>query len=152
MLNIYDYHKDYKTLPLYNKLGHLMYRQLYDIEFDELDKDDLESLMPIISRSSGLATKYARDFLHGRFPEAEHTIMKVPYTAYGYARAILYNDSDWPYPRGRWPEAEPYIMKDPFTSFIYAKNILQHRWKEAEPDIMKDEDYWKPYKEHFGIE
>ena len=152
MLNVYRYHDDPESLPLYNPLGRLLQRSLYDTDFESIDKADLEALMPLISRTATLATKYAREVIKGRWPEAEPYIMKVSYTAYGYARAILYNDPEWPYDRGRWPEAEPYIMQEPFTALIYAKNILKHRWKEAEPYIMKNEGDWNNYKAHFGIE
>ena len=72
---------------------------------------------------------YALNVIQGRWPEAEHIIMKDPKYAYLYALEII-ND--------RWIEAEQYIMEDPYFSYEYALNVIQGRWPEAEHVIMTD--------------
>jgi len=48
---------------------------------------------------------YMRDVVRGRWPEAEHIIIKYPEMAYIYAKYSL---------KGRWVEAEPIILNSTF--------------------------------------
>jgi hypothetical protein len=156
MLNLYKYYDSPESLPLYDRLAHTMrvaaIHNSGSIKLRDLDKGDLEALMPIISRTPWLANKYAREVLHGRWPEAEPIIMKVPNVAYSYVKTILAEDPEWPYPNGKWPDAEPYIMKNPFSAVLYAKHVLKHRWKEAEPVIKTDEYHWHDYIRYFEVD
>jgi len=79
-------------------------------------------------KDPAIAYDYARDFIKGRWPEAEPIIMKEPSVAVNYTRDVI---------QGRWPEAEPYIMEKPLHAYVYARDIIKGRWPEAEPSIMK---------------
>ena len=149
MLNIYEYHDDAKSLPLYNELKSALPRLSHPGGWMDgnYTKEDFKSVEHIIAKDPTLSYYYVSSVLHSRFPEAEPVIMTSPF-AVDYASYII---------KGRWPEAEPYIMKDPEHVYLYARKVLakdqqwtsqpgcEHgRWPEAEPYIMKSPftTYW----------
>jgi hypothetical protein len=76
-----------------------------------------------------VVSKYARDIIQGRWPEAEPVIAQDRQAAYHYAEQVI---------KGRWPEAESVIAQDPWIASNYAQNIIKGRWPEAEPVILQD--------------
>lgn len=78
---------------------------------------------------------YAKDFVKGRYPEAERVLVNDPQWACFYARDII---------KGRWPEAEAAIVKSPWAAF-YAQHVIKGRWPEAEAAIAKDPDDYAEY-------
>jgi hypothetical protein len=70
----------------------------------------------MVSQNSSLAYIYARDVIHGRWPEAEPNIMKDPESAYWYAKNVI---------EDRWLEAEPYIKQDQYWAHWYAKDVTK---------------------------
>jgi hypothetical protein len=123
MLNIYKYYSEAESLPLYNELNDLMDLLETPTWWHPSMVDQLEPLMPMITKSSVLAFCYAIFVLEGsRFPAGEPIIMKDPASAYKYAKDII---------KGRWKD----IGKP-----------------EAEEHIKKSESDWYVYKKHFGVE
>lgn len=160
MLNLYMKFDNPETLPLYDELYNgfklLATARTWTPEL----ADELEPVKHIIIQSSSLAYHYASKIIKRRWPEAEPTILKDPYSSYSYttsvmpgrweaaepimmqypevavlyARQILANDPEWTktpgHENGRWPEAEPYIMEKPEYSVNYATRVIKGRWKD----------------------
>lgn len=123
MLNVYEYYDDAKSLTLYNELNDLMFLLETPTWWQPSMVDQLEPLMPMITKSSVLAFCYAVFVMQGRrFTEGEPVIMKDPSWAYKYAKDII---------KGRWVD----IGKP-----------------EAEEHIKTSESDWYVYKKHFGVE
>jgi hypothetical protein len=72
---------------------------------------------------------FAKNFIKGRWKQAESIILKKPSVIYCYTRDII---------KGRWEECEENLSKDVVYSYWYAKNILQGRFLKAEKLIKKD--------------
>jgi len=83
---------------------------------------------------------YAKNFIGGRWIEAEKYIMKDPLVARFYAKDVI---------RGRWMEAEPNILKDPKNSYFYAKDVIGDRWPN---EITKDGENLRELAEHSIME
>jgi hypothetical protein len=67
--------------------------------------------------ASSLAPSYAREVIHGPWPDAEPVIARNPRTAYEYAFKVL---------KGRFPLGEATILADPSTATHY-RNHLRNR-------------------------
>ncbi len=75
---------------------------------------------------------YAREVVHGPWPEGERTIAQDAGWAYSYARYVV---------QGRWPEGEPAIAKDAYWAYWYARDVLYARWPDGEPAIAQDAEW-----------
>ena len=75
-----------------------------------------------------LATKYAADVIHTRWPAMEPQILQIPTKAVVYAQYII---------KGRWPELEPILFEHGSPELIlkYGKNLVQGEWPEFEANI-----------------
>lgn len=156
MLNIYNYHDDAKSLPMYEGIHDSLWMLSHNNRWGRsIPAKDLEPLIGIIIRKPESAFYYARGVIGGRWPEAEPVIMKDAGFASWYAEFILRRDPEWTsqegHENGRWPEAEPYIMKDPFVAYCYARDTIGGRWPEAEPFIKKSSDDWWKYTRKFEV-
>lgn len=87
----------------------------------------------IVKNDTELSYLYARNVVHGRWPDGESAILKKPYSCFLYAKNII---------KGRWPEAEPVIMQDPSATNSYAQLVIGDRWPEAEPIILNSSPIW----------
>jgi hypothetical protein len=72
--------------------------------------------------AASLLNGYARDVIHGRWPEAEKFIAQKPFTAFDYATKIM---------KARWPEGEEAIDKVP---------DLWHKYMKAFPEAQREGD------------
>jgi len=79
----------------------------------------------------GVAVRYAKQILKGRFPAAEETIAKDTRNAIRYAAHII---------KGRFPAAEPKILEDIQHIYTYIDDVLapQERWPEFEEMMEAD--------------
>jgi hypothetical protein len=134
MLNLYTKYDNPTELPLYSTLNDAMSLLEGPTWWDTSMVDQLEPLIPIITKIPELSFCYASFVLENkRFPEGESAIIKDRGKAYSYARYVL---------KGRWkdigkPEVEDMIMQDPLSARLYATDVIKGRWPEAEPLIAK---------------
>ena len=72
--------------------------------------------------------KYVGEFIGGRWPEAEPSIMEEPYNAFRYAKEVI---------KGRWPELEKVAVKNKgkykqYLTWAIGKETKIDSWREGE--------------------
>ena len=87
------------------------------------------SIEQVLAADASEAFRYARDFVHDRWPEGEPAILTRPYIASEYAEQLLL---------GRWPEAEDIIAADYEAAYHYAHWVLKSRWPKGDLAIFSE--------------
>ena len=90
---------------------------------------------------------YAKNVLHGRWPELEQKLLNLGSAAvlslYTYAKEVI---------KDRWPEAEPFIIDAGTVAPDYARDVIKGRWPELEKSLLENIDFYGEEIDEFTLE
>lgn len=103
-------------------------------------QDRVQRGSELLLADASLAFLFARDYVKGRFSEAEEAIARNPYWAIRYARDVI---------QGRFPEAEEMIAGRSRLAVKYASDVIQGRFTQAEDEIAASAEEAETYCDLF---